>query len=72
MNNNTLTVDQLEEIIRQQLLTAYHQYGFNRYLGWDMDNVLIEINTLEKIVNGICKAKDITKEEFILGGNDND
>lgn len=65
---NQLTVDQLEEIIRQQLLTAYHQYGFNRYLGWGMDNVLIEINTLEKIVNGICEVKDITKEQFILGG----
>lgn len=65
---NQLTVEQLEEIIRQQLLTAYHQYGFNSYLGWDMDNVLIEINTLEKIVNGICEAKDITKEQFILGG----
>ncbi|KTW08577.1 MULTISPECIES: hypothetical protein [Staphylococcus] len=65
---NQLTVDQLEEIIRQQLLTAYHQYGLNMYLGWDMDNVLIEINTLEKIVNGICEAKDITKEQFILGG----
>lgn len=62
-----LTVEQLEEIIRQQLLTAYHQYGFNRYLGRDMDNVLIEINTLEKIVNGICEVKDITKEQFILG-----
>lgn len=62
-----LTVEQLEEIIRQQLLTAYHQYGFNRYLGWDMDNVLIEINALKKIVNGICEAKDITKEQFILG-----
>ena len=45
---NQLTVEQLEEIIRQRLLTAYHQYGFNMYLGWDMDNVLIEINTLEK------------------------
>lgn len=33
-----------------------------------MDNVLIEINTLEKIVNGICEVKDITKEQFILGG----
>lgn len=65
---NQLTVEQLEEIIRQRLLTAYHQYGFNMYLGWDMDNVLIEINTLEKIVNGICEAKDITKEQFILGG----
>ena len=64
---NQLTVEQLEEIIRQQLLTAYHQYGLNRYLGWDMDNVLIEINTLEKIVNGICEAEDITKEQFILG-----
>ncbi|WP_049372087.1 hypothetical protein [Staphylococcus epidermidis] len=63
-----LTVEQLEEIIRQQLLTAYHQYGFNRYLGWDMGDVLVEINTLEKIVNGICEAEDITKEQFILGG----
>ncbi|PTI88137.1 hypothetical protein [Staphylococcus simulans] len=65
---NQLTADELEQIIRQQLLTSYHQYGFNRYLGWDTDNVLIEINALEKIVNEICEAKDITKEQFILGG----
>lgn len=65
---NQLTVEQLEEIIRQQLLTAYHQYGFNKYLGGDTENIFIEINTLEKIVNGICEAKDITKEQFILGG----
>lgn len=64
---NTLTVSQLEGIIRQHLLTAYHQYGLNRFLGWDMGDILIEINTLEKIVNGICEAKDITKEQFILG-----
>lgn len=64
---NTLTVNRLEEIIRQQLITAYHQYGFNRYLGWDMENILIEINTLEKLVNEICEIKDITKEQFILG-----
>ncbi|PTJ91654.1 hypothetical protein [Staphylococcus simulans] len=63
-----LTTSELEQIIRQQLLTAYHQYGFNKYLGWETDNVLIEINTLEKIVNEICEAKDITKEQFILGG----
>lgn len=69
---NQLTVDQLEGIIRQHLLTAYHQYGFNRYLGWDMDNILIEINTLEKLVNEICNVKDITKEQFILGGRIND
>ncbi|MCD8905903.1 hypothetical protein K2V56_10450 [Staphylococcus chromogenes] len=66
--NNTLTAAELEQIIRQQLLTAYHQYGFNKYLGWETDNVLIEINTLEKIVNEICEAEDITKEQFILGG----
>ncbi|PTU83416.1 hypothetical protein BUZ67_01565 [Staphylococcus pasteuri] len=65
---NQLTVEQLEEIIRQQLLTAYHQYGFNRYLGWDMDTLIIEINTLEKIVNRICEVKGVTKEQFILGG----
>lgn len=65
---NQLTVDQLEEIIRQQLLTAYHQYGFNRYLGWDMGNILIEIDTLEKLVNEICEVKGVTKEQFILRG----
>lgn len=69
---NTLTSEELEQIIREQLLTAYHQYGFNRYLGWDMDNILIEINTLEKLVNEICNVKDITKEQFILGGRIND
>ncbi|WRW34753.1 hypothetical protein CF5_0006 [Staphylococcus phage CF5] len=65
---NQLTVEQLEEIIRQQLLTAYHQYGFNSYLGWDMENIFIEIDTLEKLVNEVCEAKGITKEQFILGG----
>lgn len=64
---NQLTVDQLEQIIRQQLITAYHQYGFNRYLGWDTENIIIEINTLEKLVNEICEFKDITKDQFILG-----
>ncbi|WP_105980090.1 hypothetical protein [Staphylococcus simulans] len=65
---NQLTTSELEQIIRQQLLTAYHQYGFNKYLGWDTDNIHIEINTLEKIVNEICEAENITKEQFILGG----
>lgn len=64
---NQLTVSQLEEIIRQHLLTAYHQYGLNRFLGWDMGEVLVEINILEKIVNEICEAEDVTKEQFILG-----
>lgn len=64
---NQLTANQLEQIIRQQLLTAYHQYGFNKYLGWDMENILIEIETLEKLVNEICEVKDVTKEQFILG-----
>ncbi|PTE69882.1 hypothetical protein BUY46_01755 [Staphylococcus devriesei] len=68
----TNTLDQLEQIIRQQLLTAYHQYGFNRYLGWDKGNILIEIDTLEKLVNEICEVKGVTKEQFILGRNDNE
>lgn len=69
---NTLTVSQLEGIIRQHLLTAYHQYSFNRYLGCDMGNILIEIDTLEKLVNEICEVKGATKEQFILGRDDID
>lgn len=65
---NQLTVEQLEQIIRQQLLTAYHQYGFNKYLGGDTENIFIEIDTLEKLVNEVCEVKGITKEQFILGG----
>ena len=67
---NQLTVNKLEGIIRQHLLTAYHQYGFNRYLGWDMEDILIEIDTLEKLVNEICEVKGVTKEQFILGRDD--
>lgn len=70
--SNQLTVNKLEGIIRQHLLIAYHQYGFNRYLGWDMEDILIEIDTLEKLVNEICEVKGVTKEQFILGRDDID
>lgn len=67
---NTLTVAKLERIIREHLLSAYHQYGFNKYLNRDTDEIVIEINTLEKLVDDICEAKGITREEFILQAED--
>ncbi|MBH9582137.1 hypothetical protein DOS77_11810 [Staphylococcus felis] len=67
---NKLTVAKLEQIIREHLLKAYHQYGFNKYLSRDTDEIVIEINALEKLVDDICEAKGITREEFILQAED--
>lgn len=37
-----------------------------------MEDILIEIDTLEKLVNEICEVKGVTKEQFILGRDDID
>lgn len=52
--------------IRENLIKAYHQYVFNRYLGEDVTEVLIEIKTLEKLVDKICSMENFTKKQFLL------
>lgn len=62
----------IENEIREQLIQAYHQYGFNRYLGEDVSEILIEIQTLEKLMDKICINEGIDKKEFLLGVQIND
>lgn len=56
----------IKDDIRENLIKAYHQYGFNRYLGEDVTEVLIEISTLEKLADKICSMENITKKQFLL------
>ena len=63
MNMETWTI---ENDIRENLIKAYQQYDFNRYLGEDVSEVSIEIQTLEKLVDKICVMKNITKIQFLL------
>lgn len=63
MNMETWTI---ENDIRENLIKAYHQYGFNRYLGEDVSEILIEIQTLKKLMDKICVMKNITKKQFLL------
>lgn len=62
----------IENEIRENLIKVYHQYGFNSYLGEDVTDLQIEINTLEKLVDEICKNEGITKKQFLFGGYVND
>ena len=63
MNMETWTI---ENDIRENLIKAYQQYDFNRYLDEDVSEVSIEIQTLEKLVDKICVMKNITKIQFLL------
>ena len=56
----------IENDIRENLIKAYQQYDFNRYLDEDVSEVSIEIQTLEKLVDKICVMKNITKIQFLL------
>ena len=56
----------IENDIRENLIKAYQQYDFNRYLDEDVSEVSIEIQTLEKLVDKICVTKNITKIQFLL------
>ena len=56
----------IENDIRENLIRAYQQYDFNRYLDEDVSEVSIEIQTLEKLVDKICVMKNITKIQFLL------
>lgn len=62
----------IENEIREQLMKAYHQHGSNRYFDEYDEDLLIEIETLEKLVDKICINKGINKKEFLFGGRVDD
>lgn len=62
----------IENEIREQLMKAYHQHGSNRYFDEYDEYLLIEIETLEKLVDKICINKGINKKEFLFGGRVDD
>lgn len=58
----------IENEIREQLMKAYHQHGFNRFLDEYDEDLIIEIETLEKLVDKICTNEGIDKKQFLFGG----
>lgn len=54
----------IESEIRDNLIKACHKYGFNKYLGEDVADLLTEIKTLETLVDKICENEGIDKNNF--------
>lgn len=62
----------IENEIKEQLMKAYHQHCFNRFSDEYDEDLLIEIETLENLVDKICINEGIDKKQFLFGGRIND
>lgn len=55
-----------ENIVKENLIKKYHEYGFSKLVGTDLNYLACEIEVLEKVVNEICDVKGIEFKDFIL------